>query len=124
MCIIHGEIWEVLSKVTHFTSLKSEVLLWSASLLSLQQLAVLAFAEPGDPLPAYREPKWCLVKFKQPHVGWLKSNLHFFWIRRKQKKRCLPLPSTCSLGFWLTVAALSRSNWIRTHTGLRGSIER
>lgn len=73
--------------LTHSTSLKSEVLFPPVSLLSLEHLAVLAFAEAVFPLSAYLEPKWCLVKFKQAPVGWLKSNLRFFWIRRRKKEK-------------------------------------
>lgn len=63
------------------------------NLLSLEHLAVLAFAEAVFPLSAYLEPKWCLVKFKQAPVGWLKSNLRFFWIRRRKKEKGpSPLP--------------------------------
>lgn len=67
-----------MSILTHATNLRSEVLLPPVSLLSLQHLAVLAFAEAGVSLSAYLEPKWCLVKFKQAPVVWLKSNLRFF----------------------------------------------
>lgn len=110
--------------LTHSFGLKSEVLFPPVSLLSLQHLAVLAFAEAEVPLSAYLEPKWCLVKFKQAPVGCLKSNLRFFWIRRRKKeKRSLPFPSTFSLGFLRTLVVPGCSNWIRAHTGLCSSIE-